>query len=110
MCIGMPLQVQQMEADGLSAWCEADGHREQLDMRLVGALPAGTWVLAFMGAARQVMSPLESEQSRGARQARAAVMCGVSFDAFFADLVNREPELPAHLRANAQPAAPTETA
>jgi hydrogenase expression/formation protein HypC len=110
MCIGLPLQVQHMELDGLSAWCEADGQREQLDMRLVGPQPAGTWVLAFMGAARQVMSPLEAEQARGARQALAAVMRGESVDAFFADLVNREPELPAHLRAMARPATPTETA
>lgn len=109
MCIGMPLQVQQMEPDGQHAWCEADGQRERLDMRLIGAQPAGTWVLAFMGAARQPMTPLEAEQARGARQALAAVMRGESVDAFFADLIDRQPELPAHLRTAARPADSVET-
>jgi hydrogenase expression/formation protein HypC len=97
MCIGVPMQVIATD-DARCAWCEADGRRERLDMALVGAQPAGTWVLAFHGAARQLMSPLEAEQSRAGRQALAAVLAGDSnVDAFFADLLGREPQLPAHL-------------
>jgi hydrogenase expression/formation protein HypC len=101
MCIGVPLQV--IHSDGSHAWCEADGRREQLDMMLVGEQPAGTWVLAFQGAARQVMNATEAARSRAGRQALAAVLRGESdVDAFFADLVGRAPELPAHLQPAAQ--------
>lgn len=97
MCIGTPLRVVALEAH--HAWCEADGHRERLDMFLVGAQPVGTWVLAFLGTARQVMGDEEAAQARAGRGALAAVLAGDgNVDAFFADLVARTPELPAHLR------------
>ena len=97
MCIGMPLQV--VEAEGSFAWCEADDERERLDMMLVGEQPVGTWVLGFHGAARQVLSDTEAAQARNGRRALAAVLGGdACVDDFFADLVGREPELPAHLR------------
>lgn len=97
MCIGVPLQV--LDGQGSHAWCEADGQRERLDMMLVGAQPAGTWVLAFNGAARQVLSEAEAAQSRAGRRALAAVLRGESdVDEFFADLVGREPALPLHLQ------------
>ena len=96
MCIGAPLKV--VELDGSFAWCEAGDKRERLDMMLVGDQPVGTWVLGFNGAARQVLGELEAAQALAARRALAAVLAGeCSFDAFFADLVGREPQLPAHL-------------
>jgi hydrogenase assembly chaperone HypC/HupF len=97
MCIGTPLQV--IEPDGSFAWCEADGQRERLDMMLIGDQPVGTWVLGFHGAARQVLTDQEASHSRAGRRALAAVLSGDGrVDEFFADLVGREPELPAHLR------------
>lgn len=97
MCIGTPMRV--VELDGSFAWCESDEQREHLDMTLVGEQPAGTWVLGFHGAARQVLSDDEAGQARAGRQALAAVMRGdVCVDAFFADLIGREPALPAHLK------------
>jgi hydrogenase expression/formation protein HypC len=97
MCIGVPLQV--VETQGLMAWCEADGHRERLDMMLVGEQPVGTWVLGFLGTARQVLGDEEAAQARAARQALAAVLRGdTAVDTYFVDLVDRRPELPAHLR------------
>jgi len=96
MCIGVPLQV--IEATGSFAWCEADGERQHLDMMLIGNQPPGTWVLGFHGAARQVLSEQQAAQARAGRQALAAVLSGDGcVDGFFADLVGREPELPAHL-------------
>lgn len=98
MCIGVPMLV--IETDGSFAWCEADDQRERLDMRLVGDQAPGTWVLGFHGAARQVLSELEAARARAGRQALAAVLSGEGrIDDFFADLVGREPELPAHLLA-----------
>lgn len=97
MCIGTPLRV--IEPDGSFAWCEADGQRERLDMMLIGDQPVGTWVLGFHGAARQVLTDEEALHSRAGRRALAAVLSGDGrVDEFFADLVGREPELPAHLR------------
>jgi hydrogenase expression/formation protein HypC len=97
MCIGVPLQV--FDTEGSHAWCEADGQRERVDMMLVGDQPAGTWVLAFNGAARQVLSEAEAAQSRAGRRALAAVLRGESdVDEFFADLIGREPALPLHLQ------------
>ncbi len=97
MCIGTPLQV--VEPDGSFAWCEADDQRERLDMMLVGDQPAGTWVLGFHGTARQVLTDQQAAQARAGRQALAAVLSGdASVDRFFADLIGRAPELPAHLK------------
>ncbi len=104
MCIGQPMRV--VEPDGTHAWCEVDGRRERLDMALVGPQAVGTWVLAFMGGARQVMDEDEAAHACAGRQALAAVLAGSqNVDAFFADLVDREPQLPAHLR----PASAAET-
>jgi hydrogenase expression/formation protein HypC len=99
MCIGVPLRVR--DGDHRFASCEGDdGTRERIDMVLVGAQPDGTWVLVFHGAARQVLSDSEAAQMRAARAALAAALAGdADIDRFFADLVAREPELPAHLRA-----------
>jgi len=97
MCIGLPMQV--VELDGSFAWCEDGNERERLDMMLVGEQPVGAWVLAFHGAARFLLSEQEAAQARSARMALAAVLSGEGqFDEFFADLVDREPMLPAHLR------------
>jgi hydrogenase expression/formation protein HypC len=98
MCIGAPLRV--VELDASFAWCECDGARERIDMLLVGPQLPGTWVLASLGVARRVLSELEARQARAARQALAAALAGdAGIDAFFADLVGREPQLPAHLMA-----------
>ncbi len=97
MCIGMPMQVVAVEEH--HAWCEADGQRERLDMTLVGTQAVGTWVLAFNGSARLVMGDEEAAQARAGRSALAAVLNGgTDVDAFFADLVQRTPELPEHLK------------
>ena len=97
MCIGMPMQVVESGADW--AWCEADGQRERLDMVLVGPQPVGTWVLAFQGGARQVLGDEEAAQACAGRKALAAVLAGNgNVDEFFADLVDRTPQLPAHLQ------------
>jgi hydrogenase expression/formation protein HypC len=97
MCIGVPMQVVESGPDW--AWCEADGQRERLDMVLIGPQPVGTWVLAFQGGARQVMDALEAQQARAGRPAQAAGLAGHDHvDAFFADLVDRTPQLPEHLR------------
>jgi hydrogenase expression/formation protein HypC len=97
MCIGIPLQV--VTCDDQMAVCEADGRRERLNVLLVGPQPAGTWVLAFQGSALRVLDPDEAAQTRSALAAlEAAQAGGANLDHFFADLTDREPTLPPHLR------------
>jgi hydrogenase expression/formation protein HypC len=97
MCIGVPMQV--VSADGDVALCEGRGRQERIDTRLVGAQPAGTWILAYQGSAVRVMTAEEARQTTAALDALDAVLAGAGdVDAFFADLVEREPQLPPHLK------------
>ena len=107
MCIGLPMQIE--SGDGLSAVARAEAadgtvSRERLDMMIVGEQPPGTWVLAFHGAARRVLDPDEARQIADALAALAiavapdAAQGQEAIDALFADLVDRPPQLPEHLR------------
>lgn len=101
MCIGVPMRV---VGEGAGrAWCEGRDGRVELDMLLVGPQPPGTWVLAFQGTARRVMSDEEAAQTTAALDALAAALAGeTDLARFFPDLVEREPQLPAHLRSQAK--------
>jgi hydrogenase expression/formation protein HypC len=71
-------------------------------MLLVGDRPVGSWVLVFLGAARE---PMEQSQFLLVRDALAGLhptAKGESFDHLFPDLAGREPLLPEFLRT--QPA------
>lgn len=89
-----------VEAQGTWAQCTRrdGGASAQIDMRLIGEQPAGTWVLTFMDAARSVLTEAEAAQVDDALTALDLALKGQNVDHLFADLVDREPELPAHLR------------
>ena len=58
-------------------------------------------MLTFQGTALRVLDADEAAQTNAALDALATVLAGgTDVDAYFADLVDREPELPAHLRGN----------
>lgn len=112
MCIGMPMRIESGDALTAVAVAERAGaasERHTLDMLIVGPQPPGTWVLEFQGAARRVLEPIEAQQMRDALQALQVVLAAggeaadaqtaAAVDHFFADLVEREPQLPEHLRA-----------
>ncbi|HVO91077.1 MAG TPA: HypC/HybG/HupF family hydrogenase formation chaperone [Casimicrobiaceae bacterium] len=97
MCIGTPMQIQ--DVDGLRAACAGRGERQFVDLSLVGTQSVGTWVLAFQGTAMRVLDPADAERTNAALDAMHAALNGaVDLDRYFADLVDREPELPPHLR------------
>jgi hydrogenase expression/formation protein HypC len=97
MCIGIPMQV--LEAAAGMAVCEGRGNRERLNCLMIGDPPVGTWVLAFQGSALRVIDADAAAQTNAALDALQAVLAGgTATDAHFADLVDREPQLPAHLR------------
>jgi hydrogenase expression/formation protein HypC len=88
------------QAGAVHALCRPrGGDAVAIDMRLVGAVPAGTWVLTFQDAARAVMTPEEADQVSDALEALVLIQQGQSVDHLFADLVGRAPTLPDHLRA-----------
>jgi hydrogenase expression/formation protein HypC len=99
MCIGIPMMVVACRED--TGECEGRGRRERISFMLLGEQPPGTWVLTFQGAALRTMTAEEAEQTGRALDALEAFSGGdVNLDRFFADLADRPPELPAHLRAN----------
>ena len=101
MGVGLPMQV--LEMHGTHALCEADGQTELIDMILVGDQVQGTWILNFLGAAREILPPESVNQMRQALSSLQAVNQisdpQVQLDELFADLIGREPPLPEHLRA-----------
>ncbi|RKZ81451.1 MAG: HypC/HybG/HupF family hydrogenase formation chaperone [Gammaproteobacteria bacterium] len=106
MCIGVPMQVVKMQ--DTHAICEADGKQELIDMILVGEQVAGTWILNFLGAARDVLTEENAQNIRQALTAMSDIMQGEKhIDHLFADLIDREPELPPHLQAQVLSQTPT---
>lgn len=103
MCIGVPMQVVAIE--GLRAMCRAEptapaAPAEEVDLSLVGECEPGQWLLVFLGAARERLDPNDAALMLDARAALQTVMAGGhDVDHLFADLINREPQLPEHLRA-----------
>lgn len=102
MCIGIPMQV--VECGIGSARCAAADGLHLVDTALVGDAPAGTWLMVFLGAAREIISAETARQTADALEALRLANAGIGdVDHLFADLVGREPQLPEHLRA-AEPA------
>lgn len=97
MCVGIPMQV--VAVDGTQATCaRRDGRAEILDLALIGPQEVGTWVLAHLGTARSVLTAEDADRVTDALLALEAVQRGESVDHLFADLIDREPQLPPHLR------------
>lgn len=98
MCIGIPMQI--ISSQGLSAQCDSLGKLHQIDLSLIGEQEDGTWVLTFLDTAREVLSESQAKQIKDALQALSMTINGETpdVDMLFADLVQKEPELPPHLR------------
>lgn len=101
MCVGIPMQV--ISCDGLTALCSGRGGERRLDLSLVGAQAPGTWLLSFLDAAREVIDAEAAQQINAALDGLEAAMNGeTDLTRFFADLIDRPPELPAFLRGDTQ--------
>ena len=102
MCVGVPYQIVGYSG-GMALGRSRSGLRS-IDIALVGEQPEGTWVLAFLDAAREVISPQTAEQIADALEAVQRAMAGdTDIDHLFADLIDREPQLPPHLQAEPPP-------
>lgn len=97
MCLGIPMQVELCTE--LQATCLNGDERESVDMTLVGTQPPGTWIMVFLGAARDVIDEATAMKTRDALQAVSAIMSGdTNIERWFSDLNDREPQLPPHLQ------------
>ncbi len=74
MCIGTPVQV--VEAGEFMALCRGRNGEEQVNTMLIGPQPVGTWVLNFLGSARQILSAEEALQIDQALDGLTAIMEG----------------------------------
>ena len=87
MCIGVPVQV--IEDNGIVAKCKGRNGEVQVNMMLVGPQPVGTWLLNFLGSAREVITPEEAEKIEHAFDALAEIMNGkenIDVEKYFPDL------------------------
>ncbi|MEZ5626576.1 MAG: HypC/HybG/HupF family hydrogenase formation chaperone [Rhodocyclaceae bacterium] len=99
MCIGEPMQV--TAAGAMHARCrDRHGREHDIDLLLTGAQPAGVWLLTFLGAAREVIDAGRANAVARALDALDALARGEAADlnAAFADLLEREPQLPDFLK------------
>jgi hydrogenase expression/formation protein HypC len=89
MCLSIPMQVVELEADGDLAIVERHGRRERANMLLVGRQPLGTWVLVSLGFAKEVVEPADLALIEDALAALAASLDGgYAPDAHFRDLAD----------------------
>ncbi len=98
MCIGIPMQVVEPAGPG-TGWCERRGERHLIDLRLVDGVGPGAWVLVFQHAAREILDDVRARDISSAIEGLEAALAGSGdFERHFADLVDRRPELPEHLK------------
>ena len=96
MCLGIPEQI--VASDGIVG---RTSEGDLIDLSLTGSVASGTWVLSFLGAAREVLDEADALKIRAALDGLRALMSGGDLGAAFADLEARAPELPPHLAAAA---------
>jgi hydrogenase expression/formation protein HypC len=94
--------MQVVDAAETSARVARRGETRRVSTLLLGApLRAGDWVLVHVDAAIRRISAQEARLVEDALGAVVAAASGAPFEHLIADLVDREPTLPPHLRAAA---------
>lgn len=98
MCLGIPMRIKVLLES--SAQCEdRNGVQRQVGTLLLEGLNVGDWVLIHLDNAMRILDEAEAKQIADALQAVCAVMQGGEFEHLFADLIEREPQLPEAIRA-----------
>jgi hydrogenase expression/formation protein HypC len=96
--------VQSLLASGAAvcAGSAADTPPRTVETSLLERAPRpGEWLLVHVDVAVRALEPAEAQQIGDALRAVAAAAAGEPFEHLLADLIEREPELPPHLRAQA---------
>jgi hydrogenase expression/formation protein HypC len=92
--------MQVVAVDGTVATCRGRNGTQDIDVSLVAPVLPGEWLLTFLGAARGQLDADEAVRIDRALDALESIERGEVIDVatFFADLVDRGPQLPEHLR------------
>ncbi len=101
MCLGLPMQVRSVTAAGVATCVAGQGDTATrvVDTLLLDRTPApGDWLLVHVGVAIRHLDAAEARQIGDALQAVTAAAAGEPFEHLLADLIEREPQLPPHLR------------
>lgn len=104
MCLGVPMQVQSVPSWGIALCCaNADGSEPQrIETSLLLQAPrVGDWLLVHVNIALRALEAVEARQISDAVLAVSRAAAGESFEHLLADLIDREPQLPPHLQAQA---------
>lgn len=97
MCVGVPMLV--ISVGEGTALCRVDDEIRPISTLLLGgSCREGDHVLVHAGTAMRVVDALEAQQISDALRAVVAAAEGRDFEHLLADLIDREPELPEHLR------------
>jgi hydrogenase expression/formation protein HypC len=96
MCLGIPMTI--IEGDEISALCERGDEKRRVSLLLIGSQPVGTKVLVHIDSAIRTLDEDEAAQLDRALDGLAAALRGEDFEHAFADLIERGPQLPDHLR------------
>ena len=105
MCLGVPLQVKAVTSPAMVRCAPTGDRGEARDVNtgLLDTPPCeGDWLLVHVDVAIRALAADEARQITDALQAITAAAAGEPWEHLIADLVNREPELPEHLRAETQ--------
>lgn len=97
MCLGVPVQVISVEP-GVAVCRDGTAERRTNTLLLDAAPAAGDWVLVHIDTVIRAIDAEEARLVRDALRAVAAAAEGAPFEHLLADLIEREPTLPPHLR------------
>jgi len=84
--------------DGRADCLDRDGGMRDVVTLLLDNPQVGDWVLVHLDNAIRTLDEVEADHISDALQAINAAMQGDSFEHLFADLIDREPQLPEALR------------
>ena len=104
MCVGTPLQVREFVQGDLARCADHAGnpYARPVQTALLESPPAvGDWLLVHIDTAIQPLAADEARQMAQALEAVSRAARGEDFEHLIADLIDREPELPPHLRGEA---------
>lgn len=87
MCVGIPALV--LEDGDFTARCRTRNGEEQINLMLTGPQTAGSWLLTFLGSAREVISEEDARHIDQALDGLSALMGGeseIDVDHYFPDM------------------------
>ncbi len=86
MCVGIPVKI--IQSGEFVSLCKGRNGEENINMMLIGAQPEGTWILNFLGSAREVLSEQEAVNIDKALDGLSAIMSGEDIEVkdYFPDM------------------------